>query len=304
MTAKKSAHFHVWLQLLRAPNLFTVPGDPLAGFLLVSGGNLDWRAAVAVLAALCFYAAGLLDNDLADYVEDRRERPARPLPSGAAHRGVVSIVAVLLGLTGLGLCAAVGLTMLTVGVALVIAIALYNHTLKRLAIAGPINMGLCRGLSLLLGAVAVRPDALPPLVLHAAFSLTLYIALVTHLARIETASAPPKVPRFLPFVGLVFAVVVIAILGIDRTAPFLPMNIALYAVGASTLYAGFMIHRQLTREPAPPIPPMIGQLIRLLLPLQAIWCLASRSVTGGLTATLLLAVWPISRAVSRRFYAS
>jgi len=295
---------HTWLQLLRAPNLFTVPGDPLAGFLLASGGFLDPRAAFAILAALCFYAAGLLDNDLADYVEDRRERPQRPLPSGAAHVGVVSIVAALLGLTGLGLCAAGGRMMLEVGVALLLAIGLYNHGLKRLAGVGPINMGLCRGLSLLLGAVATGPDLLPPLVLSAVLGLTLYIALVTHLARIETVSAPPKAPRFLPFVGLVFAVVVIFVFGVDRANIFAPSNIALYAVGAYTLYAGYKIHQRLTREPAPPIPPMIGQLIRLLLPLQAIWCLASRSVLGGLTATLLLALWPVSRAVSRRFYAS
>ena len=48
----------------------------------------------------------------------------------------------------------------------------------------------------------------------------------------------------------------------------------------------------------------IGQLIRLLLPLQAIFCIASRTLTGGLAATLLLILWPLSRSVSRRFYAS
>jgi hypothetical protein len=140
--------------------------------------------------------------------------------------------------------------------------------------------------------------------MNVALCLTLYIALVTHLARIETAAAPPKTPRALPFVGLILAIVAIVMLGVDRTHPFSPFAIALYAVSTYTLYAGYQIHRRLTSEPAPPIPPMIGQLIRLLLPLQAIWCLASRSPTGGIAAAVLLALWPVSRSVSRRFYAS
>jgi hypothetical protein len=83
-----------------------------------------------------------------------------------------------------------------------------------------------------------------------------------------------------------------------------PLNIGLYAISAYTLYAGTRIDRRLTRDPAPMIPPMIGQLIRLLLPLQAIWCLASRCFGGTIAAAVLLVLWPISRSVSRRFYAS
>ena len=64
-----------WLQLVRAPNLLTVPGDPLAGFLLATFGVLRAQAAFAVGASLCLYAAGLLWNDLFDLEEDRRERP-------------------------------------------------------------------------------------------------------------------------------------------------------------------------------------------------------------------------------------
>ena len=65
-----------WLQLLRAPNLFTVPGDPLAGFLLASGGEfVAYAAFLAMGASICFYCGGLLLNDLADLEEDRRDRP-------------------------------------------------------------------------------------------------------------------------------------------------------------------------------------------------------------------------------------
>jgi hypothetical protein len=159
----------------------------------------------------------------------------------------------------------------------------------------------------LLGATAGFPDGhfrWLPVVIAAAASLTLYIALVTHLARIETQANPPAMPRVLPYVGLILAVVPFFFVALDLRDPFGPFTVALYGVSAYTLYAGFKIHRKLNHEPAPPIPPIIGQLIRLLLPLQAIWCLASRSAPGAIAAGILIILWPISRAVSRRFYAS
>src|SRR5262249_2804443 len=149
-------------------------------------------------------------NDLADLDEDRRERPNRPLPSGAAPPRTVWIVAGILGVVALVICALVGRLMFFVGLALLAAIVLYNLWAKRIAILGPLNMGLCRGLSLLLGATAGLLDShlkLPPTVIVAASGLTLYIALVTHLARIETQAQPPKGPRVLPYVGLILAIV-------------------------------------------------------------------------------------------------
>src|SRR6266567_8976267 len=93
-----SAKWRAWLQLLRAPNLFTVPGDPLAGFLLATAGRPDIRLVFAITASLCFYCHGLLLNDLADLAEDRRDRPNRPLPSGAASPGAVRMVCAVLAL--------------------------------------------------------------------------------------------------------------------------------------------------------------------------------------------------------------
>ncbi len=72
-----------WLELLRPPNLFTVPGDVVAGWFL-AGGSGAKAGTVAALAAssLCIYSAGLVINDLADVETDRRERPGRPIASG------------------------------------------------------------------------------------------------------------------------------------------------------------------------------------------------------------------------------
>ncbi|HEY3899365.1 MAG TPA: UbiA family prenyltransferase [Chthoniobacter sp.] len=306
--------WRTWLQLFRAPNLFTVPGDPLAGFLLAIGGHPDGRLALAIGASLCFYAHGLLVNDLADLAEDRRERPNRPLPSGAASVRTVLIVAIVLAAIALLLCLAVNRDTFFIGVVLLAAILFYNVWIKKIGVLGPLNMGLCRGLSILLGASAgIRElnggtvgvwSVLLPLAFLAALGETLYIAAITNLARIETQANPPRLPRFFPFVGLIVAVLPFFITAIDRSHPLGSANIWLYLIAAYTIYAGFKIHQRLMRQPPPPIPPTIGQLIRLLLPLQALFCVASRSVTGAVAAALLIVLWPISRNVSRRFYAS
>jgi 4-hydroxybenzoate polyprenyltransferase len=309
--------WQTWLQLLRAPNLFTVPGDPLAGFLLATAGRIDARLLLAIGASLCLYCHGLLLNDLADLEEDRRDRPNRPLPSGAANPRAVTGVAIILALLALLFCSIINLDSLVVGLALLISVLVYNRWCKKVPILGPINMGLCRGLSILLGAAAGTLDifspvggliriwsALMPLAVVAAVGTALYIAAVTHLARIETHANPPKLPRTLPYILLVVVIVSFFFSAIDRTLLLRYNNIWLYLVTVYTLFAGYKIHRRLAHEPPPPIPPIIGQLIRLLLPLQAIFCLASRSNAGALSAAALLVLWPISRNVSRRFYAS
>jgi 4-hydroxybenzoate polyprenyltransferase len=308
-----------WLQLLRAPNLFTVPGDPLAGFLLASGGRVDARLALAILASLCFYSHGLVLNDLADLDEDRRDRPKRPLPSGAVSPPTAWIAAVLLALAALLFCLAINTPVLILGVVLLGSVILYNLWSKKVAVVGALNMGLCRGLSLILGASAAVSTpaegwhagdlgrvlaALPILGLAAAVGLTLYIAAVTNLARIETLPDPPESPRALPFYALIAVVLPFFIAAIDRSHPLSTANLWLYLVSAYTLYAGFKVHSKLTRSSTSPIPPMIGQLIRLLLPLQAAFCIASRSITGGIAAAGLIVLWPVSRTVSKRFYAS
>jgi 4-hydroxybenzoate polyprenyltransferase len=197
-----------WLQLFRAPNLFTVPGDPLAGFLLASAGAVKFRPALfpVILASLALYNFGLLLNDLMDLRVDRVERPSRPLPSGAVNRATVWMVAILLAALGLGLCAFAGLMTLYFGAALALAIIAYNCGLKKIPVAGAVVMGICRGLNLLLGATLVPAFSIFPLA--AALVITSYITAVTSLARIETSNPaiPPLIGRLIRALILIQAV--------------------------------------------------------------------------------------------------
>jgi 4-hydroxybenzoate polyprenyltransferase len=296
-----------WLQLFRAPNLFTVPGDPLAGYLLASYGAVEPNLFLPLVASICLYAGGLLLNDLVDLREDLAERPQRPLPSGAASTGAVNMVMGLLFVAALMLCLRAGPWTLGVGGVLFIAILSYNLRNKRLPVVGPLNMGLCRGLSVLLGATAVPHGELSiPLMIHrrldhlvvALLFVTFYIAAVTHLARFETKNAASGFARWLPAAVIVAGwTTFFPMVGGPNRAPTFALFLLAFVLGA---HAGW----ELWRQPQTPLPAVIGKLIRLLLVLQAAFCAATGPGLGSLSAALLILCWPLSRAVGQRFYGS
>ncbi len=322
--------FRTWLQLFRAPNLFTVPGDPLAGYILTALPGLAAGATIqpgdslgsylqaifgtfepaifhAVGASVCFYAAGLLDNDLADLAEDRAERPNRPLPSGAANPRTVRAVAGLLIVAGFFLAGKLGATALIVAASVVIAVGAYNHLTKHLPVLGALNMGVCRGLSVLLGASAaphgdllwrlLAAGRLQPLLIAIAL-VTLFIAAVTHLARFETKAQSPLLAKWLP----AFVLLGGSALFLTQVRTFTYWSTA--AVFAVAVLGAVAVAIHLTRDATAPVPPFIGQLIRLLLLLQTAFCAAAGTIESSLCAALLLLAWPVSRVVSKRFYAS
>ena len=248
MKPRKNSKFEIrisFLPLLRPPNLFTVPGDPLCGALLASHGVWSWRILPCIVVSLAAYCAGLVINDLADFSEDLRDRPTRPLPSGAVSRRAAVALACCFILAALAAAAMVNTLLLIVTAVLITEIFWYNLFAKKSALFGPIAMGFCRGLSVLAGVAAV-----PPL-LPSAFSLQ---------------------PLFLA-----------------------PPAIALYIAGVT------LLARTETRDPR--IPPLIGVLIRGLLFIQAGFCLLAGG-SGWVAALLLLALWPVSRLVATRYYAS
>ena len=182
------------LQLLRPPNLFTVPGDPLCGALLASHGVWSWRIIPAIVISLSAYCAGLVFNDLADYSEDLRDRPTRPLPSGAVSRRLAIALAVVFIAIALAAAACVSSALFILTVVLIAEVLWYNLQAKKSALIGPVAMGICRGISVLVGATAILPP--PPFALSAAAVITIYITGVTTLARTETSN-----PRIPPLIG-------------------------------------------------------------------------------------------------------
>src|SRR5215212_9235520 len=164
-----------YLELVRVPNLFTAAADVLAGYLTVTAGRgtfdaeqLTWL----LVSTVCLYAGGVVLNDYFDEAVDRVERPERPLPSGRVTRSAARRLAV--GLLIMGGLAAATVGPLSLGLALAIALSasVYDAIGKRTAL-GPLNMGFCRFLNLLL-----RASAAPDLLLN---RLTLALLLMVHV---------------------------------------------------------------------------------------------------------------------------
>ncbi|HOW96309.1 MAG TPA: UbiA family prenyltransferase [Kiritimatiellia bacterium] len=298
-----------WLQLLRVPNLLTVPGDPIAGFLLAAGrqaaSGMAGRLSAAVAASLCFYAGGLLLNDVLDLETDRRERPFRPLPSGGASPRCALAAAVSLLLAGVGLSAALGPRARDVGLALAAAVVLYNGGGKRAPFFGSALMGVCRALSLLLGATAFPGLAgWPPLVVAGAGALGLYILSVTNLARREAEPGPVGRAKSWPVGALTLGLMVFGAVTVRLGGGGAGLFVAPWFLAGSV---AFLASVRLAGPPerARRIPAAVGALLRALLPLQAAlaWG-AGAGPAGGLAGIVLLAVWPVSRILGRRFYMS
>lgn len=149
-----SGRLKAWGMLVRLPNTTTVIADVLAGWLLVSGDWLPpWKIVLAAAAVVALYWAGMIFNDVADIAQDRRERPSRPLPSGAVSRRSAIWGGVILIVLAFAMTAMISLVTLLVSMATAAAILAYDLLVKK-TIFAPLAMGLCRGGSLLLGAAA------------------------------------------------------------------------------------------------------------------------------------------------------
>lgn len=111
----------------------------------------NWSIALLVLASVFLYAGGVVLNDVFDYELDKLERPERPIPSGAVPLKAARLFGFLLLFLGILLAGLVHYYGLLIALVLGISIVTYDYYSKKSPFLGPLNMGVCRGLNLLLG---------------------------------------------------------------------------------------------------------------------------------------------------------
>src|SRR3954454_23421503 len=151
-----------YLQLVRLPNLPSALADICLGALATGSLPGRWLPfALLLLTSACLYSGGMVWNDFFDLEQDTRERPFRPLPSGRITRRRAALCGAILLAAGVlfAVCAGCALAVreapspslpAVLAVGLVAAILAYDGGLKR-TWAGPLGMGLCRFLNVLLG---------------------------------------------------------------------------------------------------------------------------------------------------------
>ncbi len=301
-----------WLRLIRLPNLLTVPGDPAAGFLLatfcVALQPKPLLLFAAAGASLCLYVFGLILNDLVDLEDDLRERPERPLPAGEISVPQARMAAIAMAFSGLNLALVAGLPALYVAAALAGVVVLYNAVLKRVPVAGVVAMGGCRGLSLLLGAVAAWPGLFAQMdvrcapVFLAAGGLVLYVIGFSAVAKREMdPDKPLGGTRWLPFGALLLglpALLVVLSAGKkpDAFTPTVYVFLMVMTLMRAWLLGGLMYRHQ-------PVPVTVGGHIRNLLMVQACLCVAA-GPQGLLPAALFVLLTFVFASLSARFYSS
>ncbi|MDZ4687717.1 MAG: UbiA family prenyltransferase, partial [Planctomycetaceae bacterium] len=178
-----------YLQLLRLPTVFTAMADIVLGRLLVNSRELaPYDQFLTLLGASCgLYLSGMVFNDVFDRQQDAVERPSRPIPSGRVPLRNAVILGTVLMLGGVAAAATLTRPALYVAGLLAVAVFAYDYALKRTPL-GPVAMGTCRFLNVMLGAAASYDRwfqlwARPQLVV--AIGLGIYIVGVTWFARTE-----------------------------------------------------------------------------------------------------------------------
>ena len=156
-----SPRLKAYLQLCRPANLPTAAADVLAGTAISGLFAVEGAFQMAdievlpflllVMASVFLYAGGVVLNDVFDIEIDRVERPERPIPSGIVPLGKARSLGFVLLAVGIGLAFFVGKTTGLIAVFLALSILSYDKFAKHHPILGPLNMGVCRGLNLLMG---------------------------------------------------------------------------------------------------------------------------------------------------------
>jgi 4-hydroxybenzoate polyprenyltransferase len=284
-----------YAQLVRLPNLPTALADICLGALATSALPAHWLPFLLLLpASASLYCGGMVWNDFFDVDQDRRERPGRPIPSGRVSRREAGLLGTVLLTAGVLLALLAGLsqalvadgaTRLPAVIAcfLVTCIFLYDGWLKRTAL-GPVAMGSCRSLNVLLGVSSCGSLATPGPQLAAIVGL--YIVGVTWFARTEARTSNRSALR--GAAGVMLAALCLAI----------PLPVAGPAGNASFLFPyllvglGFAVGLPVTRAIAEPSPANVQAAVKRaifgLVLLDAVLATA-RAGAVGLLILLLLA---------------
>jgi 4-hydroxybenzoate polyprenyltransferase len=244
----------LYAQLVRLPNLPSAFADICLGALAAGALPDHWLPfAFLLLASGCLYCGGMVWNDFFDVEQDRRERPGRPVASGQVSpreaalfgAGLLAAGVLLAWLGGMAQDRPTWLSA-TVALFLVAAIFLYDGWLKRIPL-GPLGMGACRFLNVLLGLSAAG-ELKGSLGLHLAFVVGLYIVGVTWLARTEARASSKKQLTGAACVMLAALLFGLALGG--RVDPGTPSPLFPYLLVALGFVVGMPV-REAIRRPTP-----------------------------------------------------
>ncbi len=287
-----------YLRLMRPANIVTSVADVLAGIAIsgfLANQSFQLQNLIPILL-LCFstiglYGGGVVFNDVFDAELDRIDRPERPIPVGIITIREAATLAALLLVAGI---IAAGFTSVTSGMlALLVAVSalLYDKWGKHHPFAGPLNMGFCRGLNLLLG-ISIIPSAVYNW-WYLALVPVIYIASITMISRGEVHGGSRKT---LYTASLLYAIVISLILY------FAFRKGGIWFALIFLLPFAWMIFTPLLRAIKEPVGKNIGKAVKAgvlaLILMNAAWAAAFGALYLALLIILLL---PLSLKLGKLF---
>lgn len=171
-----------YLRLARISNLPTVWSNVLAAGVLAGGLHMS-NLVLLMLAMSLFYTGGMFLNDAFDAKVDARDRPQRPIPAGIVSVTSVWAAGSAMLLLGIVLMFAFGTAAGVAGIALAVAILVYDGWHKGNQ-AAPVIMGACRALVYVATWIAAG-RAIDSAIIWPALALLAYIAGLTFAAKQE-----------------------------------------------------------------------------------------------------------------------
>ncbi len=284
---------------MRPANIITAVADVLAGasiagiFFVTIFPAIDSLKPVVylILSTIGLYGGGVVFNDVFDAELDAIERPERAIPSGLITKREGTIFGIFLLIPGIFFALMIHPTAGLLAIFITFFALVYDKWGKRHSFLGPLNMGLCRGLNLLLG-ISLNLPSLSHL-WWLAFVPIVYIAAITMTSRGEVHGGKPIV---LYATSLLYGLVILSI----GTISFCNGHL-LITISFLLLFIG-LIFPPLLKAIKDPIGKNIGKAVKAavisLIVMNASWAAAYGYFSLALMILLLL---PLSLLLARIF---
>jgi len=290
-----------YFRLARPANLPTAAADILTGVAVagvISSANKDvfFRTVPGidilylVFASVFLYAGGVILNDVFDYKIDAVERPERPIPSGLIPLKSAAIYGGVALIMGIVLAFLVNSVSGWVAIALAASILLYDAVAKPYDFFGPLSMGICRGINLILGMSILGTlgywwMAAIPIV---------YIFAITLISRGEVHG---ENKNHIVFAGVLYATVILAVLSLA----FLYTDSIVFPLLFLVLFS-ILVFRPLIKAHSENSPQNIKKAVMAgVLSLVVLDASIAVSFSTWWYGLLILALLPISKALSKLF---
>jgi len=291
-----------YVRMMRPANIVTSVADVLAGVAIAGYftnlplvTNSFYPVVLLCLSTMGLYGGGIVFNDVFDAELDKIERPERAIPSGIVTVKQATIFGIILLLWGIGYGYAHSPQSGLIAVFIAFFALLYNRISKHNPFFGPLNMGVCRGLNLLLG-ISVVTGALVQWYYLAAVPV-LYIFSITMISRGEVHGGNK---RNLYTGASLYLIVIFAIHFISSHQGIQPHNM-LYTLLFLVPFA-WMIFKPLTVAIKDPIGKNIGKAVKAgvisVILMDAAWAAAFGAIYPALFIVCLL---PVSMGFAKWF---